>query len=260
MRGKVVMAIMALSLGGCFILASPPASAQPGKQQQHAAPQGQSRGAGAPRGGGGIAVAPRGGARTVTPNVSRTVSPHVVRTVTPREVRTVTPRAARTVTRREVRTVTPRATRTVPRREVRTATPRGARTVTSRGARSVTPRVVTPKGGHPSEGKAHVVTAASFRGMPERGAGRATIRGHNYSVWRSGYRVRHGRGWRTFVALGTLGAVAVGSDNYYPYAYVSAPQPYCEGLTEDGCQLKWQEVDTVEGDVVNQCVAYCPWQ
>ena len=22
----------------------------------------------------------------------------------------------------------------------------------------------------------------------------------------------------------------------------------------------WQEVETIEGDVVNQCVAYCPWK
>jgi len=102
--------------------------------------------------------------------------------------------------------------------------------------------------------------SAALRGMPVRGAGRATIRGHNFSVWRSGYRVRHGGGWRTFIALSALSAIAVGSSSYYPYAYISAPQPYCEGLTEDGCQLMWQEVETIEGDVVSQCVAYCPWQ
>jgi hypothetical protein len=99
-----------------------------------------------------------------------------------------------------------------------------------------------------------------LRGVPARGAGRTVIRGQNYSVWRSGYRVRHGSGWWTFVALSTLGAIAIGSNEYYPYAYISAPEPYCEGLTEDGCELMWQEVQTIEGDVVNQCVAYCPWQ
>jgi hypothetical protein len=35
---------------------------------------------------------------------------------------------------------------------------------------------------------------------------------------------------------------------------------YCQGLTEDGCELMWQDVETIEGDVVPQCVAYCPWQ
>jgi len=93
-----------------------------------------------------------------------------------------------------------------------------------------------------------------------RGAGRTVICGHNYSAWRSGYRVRHGSNWRTFVALGALGAIAIGAREYYPYAYISAPGPYCEGLTEDGCELVWQQVETIEGDVIDQCVAYCPWQ
>jgi hypothetical protein len=96
--------------------------------------------------------------------------------------------------------------------------------------------------------------------VPARGAGRTVIRGHNYSAWRSGYRIRHGSGWWTFAALSTLGAIAIGSSEYYPYAYISAPKPYCEGRTEDGCELMWQEVETIEGDVVNQCLAYCPWQ
>jgi hypothetical protein len=116
---------------------------------------------------------------------------------------------------------------------------------------AVAPRVVTPR--------VRTVTASRLRGVPARG-GRTVIRGQNYSVWRSDYRVRHGSGWRTFVALSALGAIAIGSSTYYPYAYISAPAPYCEGLTEDGCQLMWQEVQTIEGDVINQCVAYCPWQ
>jgi hypothetical protein len=118
---------------------------------------------------------------------------------------------------------------------------------------AVAPRVVTPRG-------ARTVTASRLRGVPARGAGRAVIRGQNYSVWRSGYRVRHGSGWRTFVGLSVLGAIVIGSSDYYPYAYISAPEPYCEGLTEDGCQLLWQDVQTIEGDVTPQCVAYCPWQ
>ena len=117
----------------------------------------------------------------------------------------------------------------------------------------VTPRVITPRG-------TRAVTASRLRGVPVHGAGRAVIRGQNYSAWRSGYRVRRGSGWRTFVGLGALGAIAIGSSQFYPYAYISAPEPYCEGQTEDGCELMWQEVQTIEGDVVNQCVAYCPWQ
>ncbi len=117
----------------------------------------------------------------------------------------------------------------------------------------VAPRVVTPRG-------TRTVTASRLRGVPVRGAGRATIQGHNYSVWRGRHRVRHDGGWWTFGALSALGAIIIGSDQYYPYAYISAPENYCEGLTEDGCELMWQDVETIEGDVVPQCVAYCPWQ
>jgi hypothetical protein len=53
---------------------------------------------------------------------------------------------------------------------------------------------------------------------------------------------------------------AFGSAYYYPYAYIDAPAPYCEGLTEDGCQLQWQAVRTLEGPTEFVCVAYCPWQ
>jgi len=162
-------------------------------------------------------------------------SKKATRAVTPRATRTVTPRATRTVTPRATRTVTPRATRTVTPRATRTVTPRAIRTVTPRGSRAVT-------------------------GGRLRGAGRAAIQGHNYSVWRGRHRVRHGGGWRTFGALSALGAIIIGSNQYYPYAYISAPENYCEGLTEDGCELMWQDVETIEGDVVPQCVAYCPWQ
>jgi hypothetical protein len=119
----------------------------------------------------------------------------------------------------------------------------------------VAPKVVSPSGD-----KARVVTAGKLRGVPESGAGQATILGHNYSAWRSGYRERHGNGWWTFAALRTLAVITIGSNNYYPYAYITAPRPYCTGLTEDGCQLMWQDVETIEGDIVSQCVAYCPWQ
>jgi hypothetical protein len=116
-------------------------------------------------------------------------------------------------------------------------------------------KVFTPKGKN-----AGVVIAAKIRSAPARGAFRTSIRGRNYSVWRSGYRARYNGGWRTFVALSTLGALAIGANEYYPYAYIDAPQDYCDGLTEDGCQMVYDDVETEEGDVVPQCIAYCPWQ
>lgn len=146
--------------------------------------------------------------------------------------------------------VTPHVVRQ-PRDTRRTVSP--AATSRKSASPAVAPRVVTPHG-------TRAVTASRLRGVPVRGAGRTVIRGQNYSAWRGGYRVRHGSNWRTFVALGALGAIAIGTRHYYPYAYISAPAPYCEGLTEDGCELVWQQVETIEGDVIDQCVAYCPWQ
>ncbi len=107
---------------------------------------------------------------------------------------------------------------------------------------------------------ATVVTAAKIRDIPAHGPGRFAIRGHNYSIWREGYRVRYHDHWRTFVPLTALAVLAVGAATYYPYAYIEAPQPFCEGLTEDGCYLDWAQVETIEGDLIDQCVAYCPWQ
>jgi hypothetical protein len=93
-----------------------------------------------------------------------------------------------------------------------------------------------------------------------RNAARASFGGRNFSVWRQNHRVRYGGGWRTFVALGILAPLLIGANEFYPYAYLEAPEDYCEGLTEDGCELVWDNVETIEGDVIPQCVAYCPWQ
>jgi len=126
---------------------------------------------------------------------------------------------------------------------------------TNSGTAKIVRRTFTPRGAN-----SRVVSAARIRGVPMRGVGRTTISGRNYSVWRSGYRVRRGGGWRTFVALGTLGALAIGAYEYYPYAYIEAPEEYCDGLTEDGCQLVFDSVETMEGGSAGQCVAYCPQQ
>ena len=245
MHRKIAMTILALSLGGCLIQMSPP----------DANAQGFGGGAATPQSGSGATVAqPRSGAtRAVVPHAARTVTPHATRTITPRTTRTVT--QPRTTTRTfgqpkgTTRVITqPKGTSRV------VGQPKGGqKTVGPTGFGNKTPRVVTPRG-------TRTITASRLRGVPTRGLGRTVIGGHNYSAWRSGHRVRHGRGWRTFVGIGALGAIAIGSSEFYPYAYISAPENYCEGLTEDGCELMWQDVETIEGDVVPQCVAYCPWQ
>ena len=213
MHRKIAMTIMALSLGGVFMLNSPPAAAQQDQQQDQKKDQGKSR----------------GGSQNATPHTTR-------RTVTQHKAPTTDQGA---ITKRKTYTAKPRAST---RRKVHTATP----------------KYVAPKGalksGSQGDGK-RIATAGRLRG-----AASAKIRGHNFSVWRSKHRVRHGNGFRTFVALSTLGAIMYGSDDYYPYAYLSATEPYCEGLTDDGCLLRWREVETLEGDSLYQCVAYCPWQ
>lgn len=102
--------------------------------------------------------------------------------------------------------------------------------------------------------------AGGRRGVIVRDATKATIAGRNFSIWRDSHRVHRGGRWRTLVGLSTLSIITFGFIPYYPYAYIDAPAPYCQGLTEDGCRLEWQEVPTLEGPKVYECVAYCPRQ
>ena len=208
--------------------AAPARKSAPRAARQHqAAPRAARQRQAAPRAARHQRAAPRvSRQRQATPRVTRQ------RKATPRvtKQRKATPRVTRQ------RKATPRVTR-----QRKATSPVAAR------------RVVKPRG-------SRAVTASRIRGVPAHGTRRAVIHGRNYSAWRSGHRVRHGNGWRTYGALSILGAILVGSNEYYPYAYISAPESYCEGLTEDGCELVWQQVETVEGDVVDQCVAYCPWQ
>ena len=112
----------------------------------------------------------------------------------------------------------------------------------------VQPKVFTPK---------HNNVVYKFK---LKNANQAFVSGKNYSVFRRDYRIRHHGAWRTFVALSVLAPLVIAGSQYYPYAYMDAPGDYCSGLTEDGCELVYDEVQTLEGDIIPQCVAYCPWQ
>ncbi|SRR6266545_1305304 len=185
-----------------------------------------------------------------TEQKKRTVAP---KQVTPRQAapkRTVSPKLESTPRR----TVTPKL-EAAPRRTVTPkleTTPR--RTVTPK--REATPKVVSPKEGSPRVGSG----GPGLRAIGPRSTGRAFVHGQNYTVWRGSRRVRYGNNWRTFRALSALSVLIIGGATYYPYAYLSAPEPVCEGETEDGCILQWQEIETLEGPRLFQCVAYCPWQ
>lgn len=127
------------------------------------------------------------------------------------------------------------------------------------------PKTVAPVTGGPGTGAARRFgppgTGGTAHALTLRGANRATLAGRNFSVSRSGnYRVNRGGRWRTFVGVSALGAIMFAGAMYYPYAYIDAPPDYCDGFTEDGCQLQWQEVPSLDGPPDFQCVAYCPWQ
>jgi hypothetical protein len=188
--------------------------------------------------GGKKSVAPR----TVTP---RSVAPHRTITSTPRVTtrsKTVTPKqlgTQKTITTK--RTVTPKV-----------VTPKGP----------VTPKVVTPKTSVPKTAGPKTVgpTRLGLRAIGPTSTGKTIIRGRNYTVWRGTHRVRRDNRWAILAAISTLSVIRFGGADYYPYGYISATGPYCEGVTEDGCILNWEEVPTLEGPSVLQCVAYCPWQ
>jgi hypothetical protein len=110
------------------------------------------------------------------------------------------------------------------------------------------PKKFTPKHNH---------TVLNFK---LNNANHASFHGKNYTVYRRDYRVRHNGRWRTFVGLGLLAPLLIGVSEFYPYAYLDVPDAYCEGLTEDGCELVYDDVETLDGDLIPQCVAYCPWQ
>jgi hypothetical protein len=196
-------------------------------------------------------VAPRPAPRMVAPRSAP--RPAAPRMVAPNTMAPKTFSAPKTVTPRPLtgsRTVAPK-------------TFTGQRTVAPRtlaapgiGQRTVAPRqVVLPRGVGPRR-----ISGPGFRAIGPRRTGRIILGGRNYTVWRGGHRFRHGGRWATLAAIGALGLIVYSGASYYPYAYVSAPVDTCEGLTEDGCVMQWQEVPTEEGYTVPQCVAYCPWQ
>ena len=60
------------------------------------------------------------------------------------------------------------------------------------------------------------------------------------------------------VPFGVLGGIYIGETYYWPYGYVEIARPYCTGITEDGCTLRWEEVQTEDGGTIPQCVQLCP--
>jgi hypothetical protein len=131
--------------------------------------------------------------------------------------------------------------------------------VVTPGARTASPNAAPNNRGTVGFGAAGRMPG-SVSVSPIRGARSATIAGQNFTIWRGSHRSLHDGRWRTFVGLGALSAVLVGASYYYPYAYIDASYDFCRGWTDDGCELRWEAVPTVEGPTDYQCVAYCPWR
>jgi len=197
--------------------------------------------------------------RTVAP--PRTSTPQSTPKITPRST-TVTPKqlgTPKTITTKRVdipkRTGTPKVV------TPKVTTPK----ITT--PKVTTPKVVTPKTTTPkttlqktATPKTGSPTRLGLRATGPSSTGKTVIRGRNFTVWRGAHRVRHDGRWATLAAISALSVLVFAGADYYPYAYISATGPYCEGITEDGCVLRWEEVPTLEGPRLFQCVAYCPWQ
>jgi hypothetical protein len=63
--------------------------------------------------------------------------------------------------------------------------------------------------------------------------------------------------WRTILPIAALTGLYVGSEYYQPDGYVTLARPYCTGVSDEGCPLRWQEVPLEGGGVDMQCVQYC---
>jgi hypothetical protein len=77
------------------------------------------------------------------------------------------------------------------------------------------------------------------------------------NIYRGNRRIWIADGWRTFVPIVAIGAWAWGADTLWADGYVSVASNACYGPTGDGCRLRWQQVDLVEGGTDFQCVQFC---
>lgn len=85
-----------------------------------------------------------------------------------------------------------------------------------------------------------------------------SVGGHAFPLVRGRRFFWSGGGRHFFVPLATLGVVAIAGSYWYPDAFVPIYGPACTGVTPDGCQLEWRNVDFDDGGGAPQCVQYCP--
>ena len=126
----------------------------------------------------------------------------------------------------------------------------------------VAPRVVGPCVGA-GRRRAQGCRAGGCRSGPRIGGrvgGPLVIGGRSVAIVR-GPRTLFWRGRnRSLVPLALIAGFSVGAIGYSAYGYLPVDEPYCTGYTDDGCELRWQDVPTPEGDVIPACVTFCPVQ
>jgi len=84
------------------------------------------------------------------------------------------------------------------------------------------------------------------------------INNKNFTIWRGPRNIWWNGRLRSLVALSVLGGLTIGGTYYLADGYVPIAGPICHGITEEGCSLVWREVPTEDGDVIWQCVQFCP--
>jgi len=186
-------------------------------------------------------IAPAGAATDISAQQRRQGAAPAARRAAP-AARRAAPAARRAAP--AARRAAPAARRAAP--AARVAPRPGVRPGVAPGARVVRPGVRPPGVRGPR------VSVRVRAGGPVRIGGRRVV--VHRRAWRPYWR---GRYWNV-VPIVALGAFTVGALAYAPYAYLPVAEPVCSGYTEDGCVLRWTEVPTEQGDLVPQCVTYCP--
>jgi hypothetical protein len=123
------------------------------------------------------------------------------------------------------------------------------------------PEEPRPGAQRPAAGPGRVVIEP--RGGPRisgrvRGGGPIVLGGRSVVLVRGPHVVQWRGRQRNLVPIAALAALSLGGIAYAANAYVPVEQPVCSGYTEGGCFFHWTEALTPEGDLIPQCVAYCP--
>ena len=112
----------------------------------------------------------------------------------------------------------------------------------------------------------------AFQGKFKPGPGKVTLAGNKkftgpiikignnkiVPIWKGPKKIWVGGHWKVFIPFSALSVVLVGGSYYWPDGYLTVGEPYCVGVTPDGCRLNWQMVNFADGGGAYQCVQFCP--